>query len=255
MNALKNGLLFGSMFLVLVLVLLSPALAQAEGPGADAYTVTKGDCLWNIAARKDVFGDPWKWPLLFEANRGQISNPDLIQPGWSLKVMAAPSAAQIAEAKSFARHYKEGAAQAPPRQAPQAPAAAPPVAPQAAAPVPMAPVEEPQKSFALPLASMVLALALIAGLVYRKMKQRPEAEASMQAPAPVSAAAPVEKEEAPVIVAGPAEAVAPPKGPDQVPPMAEAELPAAAAPTESETALRADQGPDPLHPEDHKHAA
>jgi hypothetical protein len=254
MNALKNGLLYGSMFLILVL--LCPAAAQAAGPGAGAYTVAKGDCLWNIAARKDVFGDPWKWPLLFEANRGQISNPDLIQPGWSLALMAAPTAEQIAQAKAFARSYKEGASKAPPGPRHQAPVeAAPVVAAPAVAPVtaqPVAPAEETKPSLALPMASILLVLALIAGVVYRKMKQRPSEATATAEPMPVH-----KEEAAPVDSAAAVEAPAPEPAPVQAP---EAEkAPAAAQATESETMLRADQGPDPLHPEshseDHKNAA
>jgi LysM repeat protein len=47
----------------------------------DEYTVEKGDSLSKIGAR---YGVPWK--EIFEANRDQISNPDLIQPGWQLKI-------------------------------------------------------------------------------------------------------------------------------------------------------------------------
>jgi len=43
------------------------------------YTVVKGDCLWNIAKR--IYGNPLKWKLIYEANKAQINNPDLIYPG------------------------------------------------------------------------------------------------------------------------------------------------------------------------------
>jgi nucleoid-associated protein YgaU len=45
------------------------------------------DCLWNIAGRPWVYGDPTKWSLLYEANRSNMSepnNPDLIHPGMVL---------------------------------------------------------------------------------------------------------------------------------------------------------------------------
>jgi nucleoid-associated protein YgaU len=48
------------------------------------YTVQKGDSLSKIA--KHQYGDARKWPSIFEANRDQITNPDLIHPGQVLKI-------------------------------------------------------------------------------------------------------------------------------------------------------------------------
>ncbi len=47
----------------------------------EEYTVVSGDSLSKIGAR---YGVPWK--NIYEANRDQIKNPDLIQPGWKLKI-------------------------------------------------------------------------------------------------------------------------------------------------------------------------
>ncbi len=44
------------------------------------YTVEKGDCLWTIAGKKQVYGNAFEWPLLWKANRDLISDPDLIEP-------------------------------------------------------------------------------------------------------------------------------------------------------------------------------
>ena len=48
------------------------------------YTVQKGDSLSKIA--KEQYGDGRKWKPIFEANRDQITNPDLIHPGQVLKI-------------------------------------------------------------------------------------------------------------------------------------------------------------------------
>ncbi|HSI89788.1 MAG TPA: LysM peptidoglycan-binding domain-containing protein [Adhaeribacter sp.] len=59
--------------------------AQAgDATGMDTYTVKSGDSLSKIA--KNFYGDAQKWPKIHEANKDQISNPDLIQPGWVLKI-------------------------------------------------------------------------------------------------------------------------------------------------------------------------
>jgi LysM repeat protein len=45
------------------------------------YEVRKGDNLWNIAKKPDVYNDAWKWKLIYENNSDSIDNPDLIFPG------------------------------------------------------------------------------------------------------------------------------------------------------------------------------
>jgi peptidoglycan hydrolase CwlO-like protein len=44
------------------------------------YTVVKGDCLWNIAKKKEHYGNGFAWPVIYKANRDNIKNPDLIYP-------------------------------------------------------------------------------------------------------------------------------------------------------------------------------
>ena len=48
------------------------------------YTVQSGDSLSKIA--KEQYGDGSKWRAIFDANRDQITNPDLIHPGQVLKI-------------------------------------------------------------------------------------------------------------------------------------------------------------------------
>jgi nucleoid-associated protein YgaU len=48
------------------------------------YTIVKGDSLWKIA--KKYYGDGNKYPVLFEANREVIKDPDLIYPGQVIRV-------------------------------------------------------------------------------------------------------------------------------------------------------------------------
>lgn len=44
------------------------------------------DCLWNIAAKTEFFGDPFMWPKIWQANTNLIKNPDIIHPGQQLTI-------------------------------------------------------------------------------------------------------------------------------------------------------------------------
>ena len=57
-------------------------LALPEG-AVQEYVVAKGDSLTKIGEK---YGVPWK--EIYEANRDRIKDPDLIQPGWKLKIPA-----------------------------------------------------------------------------------------------------------------------------------------------------------------------
>jgi nucleoid-associated protein YgaU len=58
--------------------------AQPVAAAQDTYTVKSGDSLSKIA--KNFYGDAQEWRKIYDANKDQISNPDLIQPGWKLKI-------------------------------------------------------------------------------------------------------------------------------------------------------------------------
>ena len=60
------------------------ASAQPAAGAARSYTVKSGDTLSKIAKRE--YGDAGQWQRIFEANRDQIDNPDLIHPGQELKI-------------------------------------------------------------------------------------------------------------------------------------------------------------------------
>ena len=63
----------------------------------DKYTVVKGDCLWRIAGKKEIYNNPKYWPKIWEANEDgvisapahtpkKITNPNLIYPGQVLRI-------------------------------------------------------------------------------------------------------------------------------------------------------------------------
>nr|WP_211661361.1 LysM peptidoglycan-binding domain-containing protein [Modestobacter muralis] len=76
---------------------VAPADAGVVTPAptvTEEITVESGDTLWGIS--EDVTGDGQNWRTAWEANRGRtepagevFSDPDLIQPGWTLSIPGA----------------------------------------------------------------------------------------------------------------------------------------------------------------------
>lgn len=64
------------------------AQLRASLPKADydEYTVLKGDYLWKIAGKPDIYDDPYQWMRIYTYNRDQIKNPDLIYPDQLFKI-------------------------------------------------------------------------------------------------------------------------------------------------------------------------
>jgi nucleoid-associated protein YgaU len=52
----------------------------------DQYTVVKGDYLWKIAKKPDIYGDAYQWIRIYCVNRDQIKNPDKIEPEQILNI-------------------------------------------------------------------------------------------------------------------------------------------------------------------------
>lgn len=66
------------------------------GGGQDTYTVVPGDYLIKIAG--DQLGDTKRWHEIYDLNRDQISNPDLIFPGQVLRMPPSSAPAAVPSA-------------------------------------------------------------------------------------------------------------------------------------------------------------
>jgi LysM repeat protein len=58
--------------------------AEAKAAAERIYVVKRGDTLSGIA--KELLGKAGRWPEIFEANKDVIENPNLIRPGWKLRI-------------------------------------------------------------------------------------------------------------------------------------------------------------------------
>ncbi len=68
------------------------------------HEVVKGECLWRIAESEKVYSDPFQWPLIYQANRSQIKDPDLIYPKQEFQIKRDASATEIRQAISTSKH-------------------------------------------------------------------------------------------------------------------------------------------------------
>lgn len=61
-----------------------PGPADRTLTGSRKYLVKQGQSLADIA--REVYGNPNKWPVIYNANLGKIRNPANITPGVSLVI-------------------------------------------------------------------------------------------------------------------------------------------------------------------------
>ncbi len=59
---------------------------EIQEPEAQFHTVVRGDSLSKIA--KQYYGNAMKYPVIFDANKPMLKNPDLIYPGQVLRIPA-----------------------------------------------------------------------------------------------------------------------------------------------------------------------
>jgi len=52
----------------------------------EEYAVIKGDYLWKISKKEEIYNDPYQWVRIYTYNRDQIKNPDLIYPEQIFKI-------------------------------------------------------------------------------------------------------------------------------------------------------------------------
>lgn len=64
----------------------SGLVIQQAASESKMYTVKKGDTLWKIAEEHYGKGQGAKYTEIVKANTPPVKNPDLIQPGWVLRI-------------------------------------------------------------------------------------------------------------------------------------------------------------------------
>jgi len=75
---------------------------KKQEPTYSEYKVVKGDCLWSIAGKADIYGDPYQWPLIYDTNKDQIKDANLIYPGQVFKIRRDVSPEEVKQARKKA---------------------------------------------------------------------------------------------------------------------------------------------------------
>lgn len=82
----------------------APVSASTTRPGrVNSYSVTRGDNLWNISGKSQVYADPYQWPLIYKTNRDKIKDADLIHPGQVFDIDQNASASEVDAAVNHAK--------------------------------------------------------------------------------------------------------------------------------------------------------
>jgi nucleoid-associated protein YgaU len=69
------------------------------------HKVGKGESLWTISARPDIYANPFLWPLIWNANRDTVKNPSVLRAGQTLKIKPNPTIDEVVQAVNFAREH------------------------------------------------------------------------------------------------------------------------------------------------------
>jgi nucleoid-associated protein YgaU len=76
---------------------------KAKDQWFTVYVVNKGDTLWTIAERKDIYGHPHTWPLIYKYNLVWLRDPDELEPGQILILKTYPTDEELEDALSKAK--------------------------------------------------------------------------------------------------------------------------------------------------------
>ncbi|MFC1589176.1 LysM peptidoglycan-binding domain-containing protein [Pseudomonadota bacterium] len=82
---------------------MSASKQAGSAAGVSSYSVVRGDNLWDISGKENVYGNSYQWPLIYKTNRSKIKDADLIYPGQVFDIDQNASASDIDAAINHAK--------------------------------------------------------------------------------------------------------------------------------------------------------
>ena len=81
----------GEKFALCLALVLLPSLLQAQ----QTHKVVGGETLWSLS--QQYYSDPYKWPVIYEANRAGVNDPHWIYPGQEIVIPNVPASNQVTQ--------------------------------------------------------------------------------------------------------------------------------------------------------------
>ncbi|MDH5447068.1 MAG: LysM peptidoglycan-binding domain-containing protein [Gammaproteobacteria bacterium] len=80
-----------------------PVKATSTTKSDSDYQVERGDNLWAISGKAEVYANPYQWPLIYKNNSHKIKDADLIYPGQVFNIDNNPSSSEVGAAVHHAK--------------------------------------------------------------------------------------------------------------------------------------------------------
>lgn len=77
--------------------------AAPAAPSESNYQVERGDSLWGISGKAEIYANPYQWPLIYKNNSDKIRDADLIYPGQVFSIDNSPSTVEVSAAINHAK--------------------------------------------------------------------------------------------------------------------------------------------------------
>lgn len=84
---------------------ITNALSQELQRSEKRHKVGKGESLWTISARPDIYSNPFLWPLIWQSNKETVKNPSSLRAGQVLKIRPNPTVNEVVDAVTYAREH------------------------------------------------------------------------------------------------------------------------------------------------------
>ena len=84
---------------------ITNALSEELRKSEKRHKVNRGESLWTISARPDIYANPFLWPLIWQTNKDTVKNPSNVREGQVLKIRPNPTVNEVVDAVTYAREH------------------------------------------------------------------------------------------------------------------------------------------------------